>query len=148
MPASRWRRLPGIEDTQAEVYALAEAHEFNPETKDAFNKLVHSERGRELGAYNSRRLPPITLPPRPPSAPRNSGLQEAILDTLADGQLTTTGAVIERLGFHAPTPAQRVTVSRALSRLNAKDLVDAYRLEDRKLRGDGRLWRLAQTTSA
>jgi hypothetical protein len=139
-------RLRRIRDTQAEVYALAEVHESNPEAGAAFNALIDSERGRELGVFNRRKpLPPIVLAPRPPTAPRNSGLQEAILDTLADGEMATTGMVIERLGMDAPTPAQRVTVTRALSRLSDKNLVGAWRLNEGKLRGDGRLWRLAAT---
>jgi DNA-binding transcriptional ArsR family regulator len=137
-------RVRRISETQDEVNALAEAFHSNPDAVGALKALIDSERGRELGAYNGREpLPPIALAPRP-AAPRSSGLQEAIIDTLADGELATTGMVIERLGMSGPTAGQRVTVTRALSRLQTKGIVEAYQLKDGTLlRGKGRLWGLA-----
>ncbi|HZZ22640.1 MAG TPA: hypothetical protein VFE60_08730 [Roseiarcus sp.] len=134
-------RLKRIRDTEVERDALAAAIGAGSATTADFEAMLYSERGAELRAFNSREFPPIALPLRK-AAPRNSGLQEAILDTLADGEMATTGMVIERLGMSAmgsPTLSQRVNVTRALSRLSDKGLIDAYRLKERTLRGDGRL---------
>ena len=138
-------RLRRIADTQAEVNAMAEAvSRREPGANEALMAFIETERGRELRAFNSRKpLPPITLPPRPPHASRTSALQEAILETLADGLLNSTGGIIARLGMAPPTKAQRGAVSRALTRLHSKGLVDAHKVKDRRLTGDGRLWRLA-----
>ena len=137
-------RLRRIEQTQGEVNALAESFNTDPHAENKLLALMATERGRELATRNGGRpLPPITVPFRPPTAPRTSGLQEAILETLADGLLNSTGGIIARLGMTPPTKAQRGAVSRALTRLNRKGLVDAYKPKHRRLTGDGRLWRLA-----
>ena len=137
-------RLRRIEQTQAEVNALADSYVSDPDTPDVLTALMATERGRELAVRNrGESLPPITLPIRQPTASRTSALQEAILETLADGLLNSTGGIIARLGMAPPTKAQRGAVSRALTRLNRKGLVDAYKRKDRRLTGDGRLWRLA-----
>jgi hypothetical protein len=135
-------RLRRIAETQGEVNALAEAFVADPDASNKLLALMATERGQELRDFNSRQpLPPIAVSARSPAAPRNSALQEAILEALMDGALISTGGIIARLGRVPPTKAQRGAVSRALARLHSKNLVDAYKLKDRRLTGDGRLWR-------
>ncbi len=131
---ARLRRIQATENERDALMAVQDSA--------GFKEMLYSERGCELRAFNNNELPPIKLAPRHPAAPRNSGTQEAILDTLADGKMATTGAILERLGMIEPTPAQRVTVSRALARLRAKDLIEAYEMEGRTLRGNGSLWQV------
>jgi hypothetical protein len=104
------------------------------------------ERMRRIGETRAavrrhREVHDIPVVPTTPAAPRNSLWQEAILETLADGDFAPTSVIIARLGFTAPTAAQRVTVSRALARLRAKALIEA-RDPVMMLRRGRRLWRL------
>jgi hypothetical protein len=134
-------RRDRIDQTQAEAYRLAEQRDHA-----GLTALMESERGRELGAFNSRRGDePVATPAQTaPAAPRNSYWQEAILEALADGRHTLTRDIFKRLGETKPTAARRAAISRSLQRLQAKGLIDAFVIKDRMLQGKGYLWRLRQ----
>jgi hypothetical protein len=70
---------------------------------------------------------------------RNSALQEAIIESLADGMAAPAREIFTRLGVTAPTPAMRVTLSRALARLADKGLIEAW-CPQRCRQGNGYLW--------
>jgi hypothetical protein len=133
-------RRDRIAETQAEIDRLAQRKDT-----DGIRGLMETERGRELADFNSGRSNAQTSAERTgraPAAPRNSCWQEAILEALADGQYALTRDIFGRLGDRRPTSAHRVTVSRALARLEAKALVEAWVLNDQTLQGNGYLWRL------
>jgi hypothetical protein len=133
-------RKDRIAETQTEVNRLAQRMDT-----DGIRALMDTERGRELADFNSGRSNAQVSAERTgrsPAASRNSYWQESILEALADGQYALTREILNRLGETKPTPARRVTVSRALARLKAKELIEAGILNDQTLQGNGYLWRL------
>jgi hypothetical protein len=128
-----------IRQLEGERDALA-----NTDDRSGFREFVSSERGRQLADFYQRRIAhehgQLSSYRTAPVAPRNSYLQEAILEALADGEPVFTGQILARLGLASPTSGQRTTVSRALTRLLTKGLVETWK--PKVAHRSGYLWRL------
>jgi len=115
-----------IRELESERDALADADD-----RSGFREFVSSERGRRLADFYQRRIAyergQLSISPSAPIASRNSYLQEAILEALADGELVFSGRILARLGVASPTSGQRTAVSRALTGLLTKGLVEAWK---------------------
>jgi hypothetical protein len=115
-----------IRALESERDALADADD-----RSGFREFVSSERGRRLADFYQRRIAyergQLSISPSAPVASRNSYLQEAILEALADGELVFSGRILARLGVASPTSGQRTAVSRALRGLLTKGLVEAWK---------------------
>ena len=82
-----------IRELESERDALADADD-----RSGFREFVSSERGRRLADFYQRRIAyergQLSISPSAPIASRNSYLQEAILEALADGELVFSGRIL------------------------------------------------------
>ena len=129
-----------IRELEGERDALLDADD-----RPGFREFVSSERGRRLADFYQRRIAyergQLSVSPTAPVGSRNSCLQEAILEALADGELVFAGRILASLGLASPTSGQRTTVSRALRGLLTKGLVEAWKPKAARP-GKGYLWGL------
>jgi hypothetical protein len=129
-----------IRELESERDALADEDD-----RSGFNEFVSSERGRRLADFYQRRTAyergQLSVSRLAPVAPRNSYLQEAILEALADRELIFAGRILTRLGVVSPTSGQRTCASRALRGLLTKALVEAWK-PNAPRPGKGYLWGL------